>query len=209
MAVMVRSTDRIEIVIMSSGATAERILDATKHSLLEDGYAALSTRGIAERAGVPLSQIHYHFGSKGQLVLSLLEAENEQRLERQTAMYSADAPLWKQWEQACDFLEEDLASGYVRVLQEMAAAGWSDEHVAVRVRDDLRGWFRLLTRVTERFEVEVGGLGPFAPAEVATLAGVAFLGAETLILLGFGEDDLPARAALRKVGSLIRSVEER
>jgi AcrR family transcriptional regulator len=71
---------------MSSGATAERILDATKHSLLEDGYAALSTRGIAERAGVPLSQIHYHFGSKGQLVLSLLEAENELRLERQTAM---------------------------------------------------------------------------------------------------------------------------
>jgi len=194
---------------MSSGTTAERILEATKHSLLEGGYAALSTRGIAEQASVPLSQIHYHFGSKGQLVLSLLEAENKQRLERQTSMYAADQPLWKQWEQACDFLEEDLASGYVRVLQEMAAAGWSDEHVAARVRDDLRGWFRLLTRVTERFEAEVGGLGPFEPAEVATLAGVAFLGAETLILLGFGEDDVPTRAALRKVGSLIRSVEER
>ena len=29
-----------------------------------DGYANLSTRRVADSAGVPLSQIHYHFGSK-------------------------------------------------------------------------------------------------------------------------------------------------
>ena len=125
------------------------------------------------------------------------------------AMYAADQPLWKQWEQACDFLEDDLASGYVRVLQEMTAAGWSDEQVAVAVRKYLRGWFRLLTRVTEEFGVEAGGLGPFEPKEVATLIGVAFLGAETMILLGVPEAEMPNRAALRKVGALIRALEER
>ena len=36
------------------------------------------------------------------------------------------APLWQRYEQACDFLEDDLESGYVRVLQEMIAAGWSN-----------------------------------------------------------------------------------
>lgn len=189
--------------------TADEILDAARRCLVEVGYGALSTRRVAEGASVPLSQIHYHFGSKRQLVLSLLDSENARRLRRQAEMYDAEQPLWKQWEQACDFLEEDLDSGYVRVLQEMTAAGWSDERVAAAVREDLRGWFRLLTRVTERFEADAGGLGPFEPAEVATLAGVAFLGAETLILLGFGEDELPSRAALRKVGTLIRSTEER
>ena len=40
-------------------------------------------------------------------------------------MYGQDVPLWRRYEQACDFLEDDLESGYVRVLQEMIAAGWS------------------------------------------------------------------------------------
>ena len=41
-------------------------------------------------------------------------------------MYAEEAPLWQRYEQACDFLEDDLESGYVRVLQEMIAAGWSN-----------------------------------------------------------------------------------
>jgi AcrR family transcriptional regulator len=210
-----RSVDRFLVDEGATGATvgrsdqtAERILDASKSSLLEVGYAALSTRGIAEQAGVPLSQIHYHFGSKQQLVLSLLESENAQLLRRQEAMYDADQPLWKQWEQACDFLDEDLESGYVRVLQEMTAAGWSDEQVAADVREDLRGWFRLLTDVAERFEASSKGWGPLQPREVATLVGAAFLGVEALTLLGFGDDELPGRAALRKVGAAIRVLED-
>jgi AcrR family transcriptional regulator len=210
----IRSLDGTELAMAPgtprrtpSGETAERILAAAKRSLLEGGYAALSTRAIAGQAAVPLSQIHYHFGSKRQLVLALLEAENEERLQRQTAMYGADQPLWKQWEQACDYLEDDLASGYVRVLQEMTAAGWSDEAVAVAVRRYVHGWFRLLTGITRRFAATGAGLGPFEPEEVATLVGIAFLGAETLILLGVPEDEIPNRAALRKIGALIRAVE--
>jgi hypothetical protein len=51
-------------------------------------------------------------------------------------------------------------------------------------------------------------LGPFTPAEVGALAGLPFIGAEATILLGIGENELPARSALRKVGSLIRVMEE-
>ena len=51
--------------------------------LLAVGYANLSTRAVAEAAEVPLSQIHYHFGSKQQLILAVLEAENERLLDRQ------------------------------------------------------------------------------------------------------------------------------
>ena len=35
--------------------TRRRILDAAKARLLADGYAGLSTRKVAEEAGVPLS----------------------------------------------------------------------------------------------------------------------------------------------------------
>jgi AcrR family transcriptional regulator len=196
------------LIAPRSDDTAQRILEATRRSLLDVGFRDLSTRGIAEEAGVPLSQIHYHFGSKQQLVLALLEVENLRRLERQASMYAADQPLWKRWEQACDYLEDDLEAGYVRVLQEMTAAGWSNEQVAAAVREDLAGWFRLLADVAERFGKAARGLGPFEPQEVATLVGVAFLGAQTMILLGFGEEEMPNRSALRKVGALIRAIEE-
>jgi AcrR family transcriptional regulator len=184
------------------------ILEAARNVLLQDGYAKLSTRRVAELADVPLSQIHYHFGSKQQLILGVLRAENARLLERQTAMYQLPEPLWKQWDRACDFLEVDLESGYVRILQEMVAAGWSDAEVAAEVRAMLGGWLGLLTAVATREAERVGGLGPFTPAEIGALMGVPFLGAESTILLGFTEAELPIRSALRKVGAVIRRLEE-
>lgn len=189
--------------------TRAQILTAAKTALLESGYAGLSTRRVAEAAGVPLSQIHYHFGSRQNLVLAILAEENERLLERQGRMFGAELPLWKQWDQACDFLEDDLRSGFVRVLQEMTAAGWSDEEIASTVRDYLAGWFELLTQTAARNAHRFGDLGPFAPAEVATLVGTTFLGVETMILLGFDENAMPCRSALRSVGFLLRTLEER
>lgn len=174
-----------------------------------DGFARLSTRGVAETAGVPLSQLHYHFGSKRQLILDLLEAENIGRLARQADMYAEDRPLWQRWEQACDFLEDDLESGYVRVLQEMIAAGWSDPEIGARVRELLQGWVDLVTRVTREFEAEFGPLGPFTAEEVGALISQAFMGGESMLLLGFDRTEWPVRSALRRIGVLIREAEEK
>lgn len=188
--------------------TRSQLLDAGKRALLASGYAGLSTRRVAEAAGVPLSQIHYHFGSRQNLVLALLAEENELLLERQSRLYGAEMPLWRQWEQACDFLEEDLRSGYVRVLQEMTAAGWSDAEIAEAVRENLSGWFALLADTASKVAPRVGGLGPLTADEAAALIGAAFLGIETMILLGFEESVLPCRSALRSIGFLLRTLEE-
>jgi AcrR family transcriptional regulator len=194
-------------VAISDGTRAV-ILQAAREALHDSGYAGLSTRRIAEAAGVPLSQIHYHFGSKQGLVLALLEDENQRRLSRQQAMYREDMPLWKQWEQACDYLEDDLASGYVRVLQEMIAAGWSNPEIGQAVRDMLGQWFALLAGVVDRARERLGGLGPFSADEAGVLVGAPFLGVEAMILLGFSEAQIPTRSALRKFGEVIRTLEE-
>lgn len=195
------------MVSSSEPETRTVILEAAKASLIESGYGALSTRRIAERARVPLSQIHYHYGSKQNLLLAVLEEENRRLLERQARLYSSEMPLWKQWEQACDFLEDDLDSGYVRVLQEMTAAGWSDEAISTAVRSYLKGWMDLLAE-TARAAADAIDFGPLTPDEVAVLAGAPFLGIEALILLGFRESDLPMRSTLRKVGEILRRLEE-
>ena len=188
--------------------TRRRILDAARVRMLADGYAGLSTRKVAEEAGVPLSQLHYHFGSKGGLILALFAMENEERLARQTRMYAQDRPLWQRYEQACDFLEDDLESGYVRVLQELVAAGWSNDEIGVPVRELLGGWIALLIEVAREAERRHGQLSPFTAEELGTLVASAFFGSEALLLLGFERDALPIRSALRRLGVVIREREE-
>jgi AcrR family transcriptional regulator len=188
--------------------TRTLITDAARCRLLAGGYAGLSTRKVAEEAGVPVSQLHYHFGSKGGLVLALFEEENRRRLDRQRSMYAEDLPLWQRYERACDYLEDDLDSGYVRVLQEMIAAGWSNEEVGNAVRELLGGWFQLLAEVAREAERRHGPLGPFTADEVATLVTTCFIGSEALLLLGFDRQLMPIRSALRRVGLVIRALEE-
>ena len=191
---------------MASGVPT-KIMEAARTRLLADGYANLSTRRVAETAGVPLSQIHYHFGGRKGMVLALLAFENQRLLDRQERMYAAAEPLWKRYEQACDFLDEDVASGYVRVLQEMIAAGWSDREVSQQVLALLDRWLRLLQDVAAEAEQRFGTLGPFTAADIGALVGLAFLGGEAVILLGDESWSEQVRSSLRRIGELIRMKE--
>jgi AcrR family transcriptional regulator len=189
--------------------TGVALLEAAKKVLRQSGYAGLSTRGVAEAAGVPLSQIHYHFGSKQGLVLALFEYLNAQLLDRQDALFhDPSLKLSEQWDKACDYLDEDIASGYVRVLQELIAASFSDAAVAKVVRAGLAAWVELITELARKAERERVALGPFTPEEVGALVGSAFIGAETQYLLGFEKKGIPMRQALRRVGDLIRLMED-
>ena len=176
--------------------------------LRQHGYASLSTRDVAASAAVPLSQIHYHFGSKQGMVLALFEHLNSQLLDRQTAMFSDPARrLSQQWDQACDYFDDDIASGYVRVLQELIAASWSDAPIAKVIRVGILQWINLLTELAQRAERRFGGLGPFTAQDIATLVSHAFMGAESLYLLGLEKQGVPVRQALRRFGDLIRLAE--
>jgi AcrR family transcriptional regulator len=188
--------------------TSIDLLDAAKKVLRQKGYAKLSTRQVAAAAKVPLSQIHYHFGSKQGLVLALFEYLNAQLLDRQDAMF--DDPkltLSEKWDRACDYLDEDIASGYVRTLQELIAASWADARVAKVVRNAIMGWGTLITEMARDAERQFGGLARFTPEELGALVANAFIGAESLYLLGFETKHVPVRQALRRVGDLIRLAE--
>lgn len=156
---------------------------------------------------MPLSQIHYHFGGRQGLLLGLLAQENERLLERQEAMYAADAPLWQRYELACDYLEDDLASGYVRLLQEMIAAGWSDSVIGEQVTTLQTAWFALLEKVIGDSGPELD-LGPFSARDIATLVGLGFMGGESMLLLdrSWAERVIPA---LRAVATALKSAAKR
>jgi AcrR family transcriptional regulator len=188
-------------------STAQQILVAARSALLESGFAAMSTRKVAERAGVPLSQIHYHFGSKEQLILTMLREQNDSLVQRQSDMFALDVPLSERWSRACDYLDEDLASGYVRVLQEMMAAGWSSDDVRDAVNRTQDAWTEVLLDVVESAQAAGANLGLFTPPEIVALVASAFLGAESMLLLSRESNTFPIRAALRRIGEAIAAVE--
>lgn len=72
--------------------TKVKILDTAERLIAENGYAGTSLRQIISEAGVNLAAIHYHFGSKEELLDELIERRaapvNAERIERFTRLES-------------------------------------------------------------------------------------------------------------------------
>ena len=199
----------IDLRVARGEATREQILEAAGEVLRLHGGAATTTRAVAERAGVRLSLVHYHFGSRGGLLAALLERENARLVERQHALYAAPGPLAEKWRTACAYLREDVHSGYVRVLWELWAAGLADEDLARRWRDAMADWRTMLAQVAEDWAAEHDLQLPLPPRALATLVANAFQGAEVEILAGVSEDEAPHLEALRACADLIEWFERR
>jgi AcrR family transcriptional regulator len=184
--------------------TRQRIVDAARDVLVAHGHAGTSTRAVADAAGVSLSQVHYHFGGRHGLLIEVLERENEALLARQTALYSAPGPLSEKWRLACDFLDDDLRSGYVRVLWELWGAGLTDPELAAGWRAAVAGWRELLESVFAAWIVDVGLELPISPRLMATLVANVFYGIEVDLLAGV---EAPHREVLDAIGGLIERAE--
>jgi AcrR family transcriptional regulator len=190
-------------------ATKTALLEAAKRVLLAKGYSGLSTRAIAAAAGTQMSQIRYHFGSKEGMLLALYEYMTAQIIERQSTLFDdPDIPISKKWDVACDYLDADIQSGYVRVFQELMALGWSNATISERVVGTLSQWFTLHLKLVEEIQGKLGSLGPFDAEDIAALIGPAFVGGESFVLLGCEERGIPIRRALRRFGHVIRHFEE-
>ena len=187
--------------------TRLRILDAAREMLLARGAGGTSTRSVAEEAGVPLSLVHYHFGGMQALLVAVLERENEELLGRQRALYALPGPLAEKWRTACEFLDEDIRSGYVRVLWELWAAGLADETLAAHWRAAMGGWRELLTSVFADWGATLEEELPLPPRAIATLVTNLFQGVEIELLAGVTPDEAPHREVLDALGALIERAE--
>ena len=185
-------------------ATRDRLIEAAREVLIAHGHAGTSTRAVADAAGVNLSQVHYHFGGRQGLLIEVFRRENEALLARQNALFSAPGPLSDKWRIACDFLDEDLDSGYVRVLWELWAAGLTDPELAAGWRDAVSGWRDLLEEVFAAWSEDVGLELPITPRVMATLVGNIFYGMEVDLLAGL---EAPHREVLDAIGALIERAE--
>ena len=188
--------------------TKKELLGAAQKVLLEEGYAGLSTRRIADAADTQMSQIQYHFGSKEGMILALFEHLNDQLIDRQTRTFgNPDLSVSEKWAISCDYLDDDIASGYVRVLMELTAVGWSNPAIGAAVKKAYSEWRDLIQTLAREMEEKAGPLGPFSAEDISALVSAAFIGAEAAIMLDYESPDIPFRDALRRFGAVIEFFE--
>lgn len=188
--------------------TKARILEAAFQRLAREGYSALSIREIARDAGVNHALVNYHFKSKEQLVIAVLDEANKRLLARQERLYAAPGNYAEKWAQARRFYENDLASGFVRVLMELHAASMSSPALRSAFAPRMNAWFDVVGKAVKdafaHYQLDL----PVSPEVVTTWICNFWMGTELAMLAGTGKRESHL-AALDAVEALLLRMEAR
>jgi len=141
----------------SARSTAEEaLLDAAERLLIDVGSSGITTRRLAEEAGVNHGLVHYYFGSIETVLVRTLERFTERLIERQREMYAADVPFSKKWRTAMDYLEEDIGAGYPKIWLELQALAWNNPELRKRVARVNAKWRAVLLDAFDQAAREYG-----------------------------------------------------
>ena len=136
-------------------AAEEALLDAAERLLVDVGYAGITTRRLAEEAGVNHGLVHYYFASNENLLVRTLERFTERLIARQRELYAAELPFAEKWRAAMRFLmSEDVA--YEKIWLELQALAWNNDDLRARLARVNAEWRAVLTEAFEAPHRELG-----------------------------------------------------
>src|SRR5262245_26248538 len=163
-----------------ASSTRTALLDAAEALLVGEGYAAVTSRRVAQRAGANAALVYYYFDSMDGLFVELFRRNAERGLERQAAALLTPQPLWALW----DLLNDHINS--VRTVEFFALA---NHRKAIRAEiAEYSSRYRqmqldVLSRVLEGYGVDVETSPPVT--FVLTMGSLSLL---LLIEHGLGVD---------------------
>ena len=151
-------------------AAEEALLDSAERLLVEVGHAGITTRRLAEEAGVNHGLVHYYFGSNENLLVRALQRFTQRLIARQRELYAADMPFIEKWRTAMRYLvSEDIT--YEKVWLELQALAWNKPELREHLAHVNAEWRAVLT---EAFEQPHRDLGIELPLEALVTLVVSF-----------------------------------
>ncbi len=188
---LAKGRDRVEI-----------ILDAATQVLIEDGYAQLSTRKIAARAGVRPGHLQYYYPTKQDVVRGLLERYLERATialgERLAA--TATTPALRLDAALAGILGTQEDGERARFFWELWALAARDPAIADAMQAFYRGYWRML--VTAFLDAEPALGRPRAERRAALL--IAMLEGLSLFRARTPGRELPLPFLERELRDLVR-----
>ena len=136
-------------------AAEEALLDAAERLLAGAGYASVTTRRLAQEAGVNHGLVHYYFGSNENLLVRALERFTGRLIARQRELYAADLPFADKWRTAMRYLVSEDVS-YQKIWLELQALAWNNPDLKARLAQVNAEWRAVLTDAFEQPRRELG-----------------------------------------------------
>ena len=122
---MARAREKQPISEQRQQVTA-RLMDAAERLLYDVGYAGVTTRAVAEEAGVKHGLVHYYFGSMDELLTQTLERFVDQLADALEALYEDPGLSFAdKWRLGSQFWVDEPASRFPKILLELLAMGWN------------------------------------------------------------------------------------
>jgi AcrR family transcriptional regulator len=131
----------------TTSTTRAALIHAAEELMLEDGYAAVTSRRVAARAGLKPQLVHYYFRTMDDLFLAVYRWRAEQGLERQARALESVQPLWALWDFSRDPRGTALTMEFVALANHRKAIRAEIAASAERFRvEQLTGFQTLLAR---------------------------------------------------------------
>jgi AcrR family transcriptional regulator len=73
------------------------LLDAAEQLMIEEGYAAVTSRRLANKAGLKPQLVHYYFRTMEDLFVAVFRRRAEEGLQVQAQVLQSPQPLWAIW----------------------------------------------------------------------------------------------------------------
>jgi AcrR family transcriptional regulator len=115
--------------------TRARLLDATEQLMLDEGYAAVSSRRVAAEAGLKPQLVHYYFRTMDDLFLAAFRRRAEQNLDRYARALAAERPLRALWDLTTDPRGTALTMEFAALANHRKVIHAEIAHYAERFRE--------------------------------------------------------------------------
>jgi len=115
--------------------------------MLEEGYAAVTSRRVAAKANLKPQLVHYYFRTMDDLFLAIHRRRVADGRERQARALASDQPLWALWDYSRDPRGTALTMEFIALANHRKAIRAEIASSAERFRaDQLNGFQRVLRR---------------------------------------------------------------
>jgi AcrR family transcriptional regulator len=127
------------------------LLDAAEQLMLEEGYAAVTSRRVAEKAALKPQLVHYYFRTMDDLFLAAFRRRAEEGLEAQAQVLQAPQPLWALWRFSIDPAATAITSEFIALANHRKALKAEIAYYAERFREEQR---KALSTVLDRYGID-------------------------------------------------------
>jgi AcrR family transcriptional regulator len=114
------------------------LLDAAERLMLEEGYAAVTSRRLANKAGLKPQLVHYYFRTMEELFLEVFRRRAEEALEVHAQMLKSPQPLWALWRFGTDPAFTRISMEFMALANHRKEMRAEIAYYAERFRDEQR-----------------------------------------------------------------------